>query len=319
MRALNALVVKTLIDEDPEKVPGNLLNAFLDGSVKRAQDDAESAHMLFADADKLIAGLKDANSQVAVERRCRQFARKSAIKTFRDICPGRPNDVIPYLKKLADTGTLCSLYGNSFVSFKPGRTTAVSPDLVGQLAEEAIIGFSNGSNTKMLSNILDFTATLLPKLSDDAKQTMLDRRLDAFFLVGNYDGAIDLLEKGLPSHSPGWCKGTAAKLRYHKAFNEGKKAEAIRQLLVFIEFMQSDEQKDFEDCDPTTGIIYSREWVIAKNFMRCAEIARDLKDAANEAKYLAEAKKLYATALEKAKDDPKALVEIKKEAKAVGL
>ena len=319
MRELNALVVKTLIDEDPEKVPGNLLNAFLDGSVKRAQDDAESAHMLFADADKLIAGLKDANSQVAVERRCRQFARKSAIKTFRDICPGRPNDVIPYLKKLADTGTLCSLYGNSFVSFKPGRTTAVSPDLVGQLAEEAIIGFSNGTDTKMLSNILDFTATLLPKLSDDAKQTMLDRRLDAFFLVGNYDGAIDLLEKGLPSHSPGWCRGTAAKLRYHKALNEGKKAEAIKQLLVFIEFMQSDEQKDFEDCDPTTGIIYSREWVIAKNFMRCAEIARDLKDAANEAKYLAEAKKLYATALEKAKDDPKALVEIKKEAKAVGL
>ena len=319
MRALNDLVVKTLIDEDPEKVPGNLLNAFLDGSVKRAQDDAESAHMFFADADRLIAGLKDANSQVAVERRCRQFARKSAVKTFRDICPGRPNDVIPYLKKLADTGTLCSLYGNSFVSFKPGRTTAVSPDLVGQLAEEAIIGFSNGTDTKMLSNILDFTATLLPKLSDDAKQTMLDRRLDAFFLVGNYDGAIDLLEKGLPSHSPGWCRGTAAKLRYHKALNEGKKAEAIKQLLVFIAFMQSDEQKDFEDCDPTTGIIYSREWVIAKNFMRCAEIARDLKDAANEAKYLAEAKKLYATALEKAKDDPKALVEIKKEAKAVGL
>ena len=319
MRALNDLVVKTLIDEDPEKVPGNLLNAFLDGSVKRAQDDAESAHMFFADADRLIAGLKDANSQVAVERRCRQFARKSAVKTFRDICPGRPNDVIPYLKKLADTGTLCSLYGNSFVSFKPGRTTAVSPDLVGQLAEEAIIGFSNGTDTKMLNSILDFTATLLPKLSDDAKQTMLDRRLDAFFLVGNYDGAIDLLEKGLPSHSPGWCRGTAAKLRYHKALNEGKKAEAIKQLLVFIAFMQSDEQKDFEDCDPTTGIIYSREWVIAKNFMRCAEIARDLKDAANEAKYLAEAKKLYATALEKAKDDPKALVEIKKEAKAVGL
>jgi len=319
MRALNALVVKTLVDADPEKVPVNLLNAFLDGSVKRAQDDAESAHMLFADANTLIAGLKDANSQVAVQRRCRQFVRKSAVKTFRDICPGRPNDVIPYLKKLADTGALCALYGNSFVPFKPGRTTAVSPDLVGQLAEEAIIGFSNGTDTKMLSNILDFTATLLPKLSDDARQTMLDRRLDAFFLVGNYDGAIDLLEKGLPSHSPGWCKGTAAKLRYHKALNEGKKEEAIRQLLVFIAFMQSDEQKDFEDCDPTTGIIYSREWVIAKNFMRCAEIARDLKDAANEAKYLAEAKKLYATALEKAKDDPKALVELKKEAKAVGL
>jgi len=319
MRTMNDLVVKTLIGEDPEKVPGNLLNAFLDGSVKRAQNNAESAHMLFSDADRLIAGLADTNSQVAVERRCRQFVRKSAVNTFREICPSRPNDVMPYLKKLAETGTLCSLYENNFVTFKPGRTTAVSPDLVGQLAEEAIISFSNGTDTKMLGNILDFTATLLPKLSDDARQTMLDRRLDAFFLVGNYDGAIDLLEKGLPSHSPGWCRGTAAKLRYHKALNDGKKEEAVKQLLVFIAFMQSDEQKDFEDCDPTTGIIYSREWVIAKNFMRCAEIARDIKDAANEAKYLAEAKKLYATALQKAKDDSKALAELKKEMQAAGL
>lgn len=319
MRELNDLVVKTLIDEDPEIVPGGLLNAFLDGSMKRAQNDAESARMFFADADTLLAGLADTNKHPVVERQCRLFARKSAIRTFREICPVRPNDVIPYLRKLADTRTLCALYGGVFVDFKPGRTTAVSPDLVGQLAEEAIIGFSNGTDTKMLSNILDFTATLLPKLSDDAKQTMLDRRLDAFFLIGDYDSAIDLLEKGLPSHSPGWCRGTAAKLRYHKALNEGKKEEAVKQLLVFIEFMQSDEQKEFEDCDPTTGIVYSREWVIAKNYVRCAEIAREMKDAANEAKYLAEAKKLYATALEKAKDDSKALAELKKDMQAAGL
>lgn len=326
MRELNDLVVNTLIDYDSTIVPESLLNTFLDGSMKRAQDDAESARMLFADADKLIAGLADVNGiadtnkQFVVERQCRLFARKSTVRTFREICASRPNDVIPYLRKVADTRTLCALYGNDFVDFKPGRTTAVSPDLVGQLAEEAIINLSStDTNVQMLKGLLDFTATLLPKLSDDAKQTMLDRRLDAFFLVGDYDSAIDLLEKGLPSHSPGWCRGTAAKLRYHQALKAGKKEEAVKQLLVFIEFMQSDEQKEFEDCDPTTGIVYSREWVIAKNFMRCAEIARELKDSANEAKYITEAKKLYATALEKAKDDSKALAELKKDMQAAGL
>ena len=83
--------------------------------------------------------------------------------------------------------------------------------------------------------------------------------------------------------------------------------------------MQSDEQKDFEDCDPTTGIIYSREWVVGKNYLRCRDLARDLKDATLEAEYFKKAKELYATALKKAKDDPKALAELKKEAQAVGL
>ena len=174
-------------------------------------------------------------------------------------------------------------------------------------------------NVKHLNALLDFTAKLLPRLSEGAQQSLLDRRLDGFFLTGNYDGAIALLDKGLPSHTPGWCKGTAAKLRYHQFLANGKKDEALKQLLIFIDFMLSDEQKDFEDCDPTTGIIYSREWVVGKNYLRCRDLARDLKDATLEAEYFKKAKELYATALKKAKDDPKALAELKKEAQAVGL
>ena len=49
------------------------------------------------------------------------------------------------------------------------------------------------------------------------------------------------------------------------------------------------------------------------------DLARDLKDATLEADYFKKAKDLYATALKKAKDDPKALAELKKEAQAVGL
>ena len=58
--------------------------------------------------------------------------------------------------------------------------------------------------------------------------------------------------------------------------------EAIKQLQGFIDFMLSDEQKDFEDCDPTSGIFYSREWVVARNYMRCFNMATEMKDAAGD-------------------------------------
>ena len=87
----------------------------------------------------------------------------------------------------------------------------------------------------------------------------------------------------------------------------------------FIDFMLSDEQKDFEDCDPTTGIFYSREWVVARNYMRCFNMATEMKDAAKAAEFKELAKKNFATALQKAKDDQKSLPVLKEEAKSVGL
>ena len=122
----------------------------------------------------------------------------------------------------------------------------------------------------------------------------------------------------MPKRSPGWCKGTAAKLRAHKAMEAGDKKEALKQLLAFGAFMLSDEQKDFEDCDPTTGIVYSRDWVVARNYMRCAKMSRDLGDARQADAYLADAKRYFATAHEKAKDDQKSLDTLRAEMKEAG-
>ena len=122
----------------------------------------------------------------------------------------------------------------------------------------------------------------------------------------------------MPKRSPGWCKGTAAKLRAHKAMETGDRKEAVKQLLAFGAFMLSDEQKDFEDCDPTTGIVYSRDWVVARNYMRCAKMSRELGDAAQADAYLADAKRYFATAHEKAKDDQKSLDTLRAEMKEAG-
>ena len=322
--AVDALVVKFFQDGIAGEQATALLDAFADKSVARAQNTLAGAQQFFAAAEKIRAALLEGDLRDSLDRRCRQFARKATVKTFRVLCPAQAADVLPYLQNLADTLTLRLIYDGKLVSMPKGPTTALPIDLVGQLAEDAFIRLAGASapspeNVKHLNALLDFTAKLLPRLSEGAQQSLLDRRLDGFFLTGNYDGAIALLDKGLPSHTPGWCKGTAAKLRYHRFLADGKKDEALKQLLIFIDFMQSDEQKDFEDCDPTTGIIYSREWVLGKNYVRCRELARDLKDSTLETKYLKKAKELYAIALQKAKDDPKALAELKKEAQAVGL
>lgn len=259
----------------------------------------------------------------------RRAARKGTTKTLRETATKTPEAVLPYLEKLVSEKSFHAWFPND-ASFpwpwdlRCGMCTYVPYDFIGQLTEDAVIKFAgNGTegseNVKGLKQLLAFSDKIMPLLSENAKSSLLDRRLDAFFLSKDYDGAIALLDKGLPSHTPGWCKGTAAKLRAHKAMDAGQKAEAVKQLLVFGEFMLSDEQKDFEECDPTTGILYSRDWVVARNFKRCADMTRDTGDAKKADEYLAEAKKYFKTALEKAKDDKKSLAELQKETKPLGL
>ena len=140
-----------------------------------------------------------------------------------------------------------------------------------------------------------------------------------------------MLEKGLPGHDPAWCKATVAKLRAHRAMETAakpgmdaaavKKAkeEAIANFTAFGEYMLTDSMKQFEDCDPTTGVIYSDEWVAAKNFMRSAVLAREIGDTKKADELAARAKKYYTPALEKAKEDKKSLDVLKAEMKSYGL
>ena len=323
IHAADELVLQILQGKLADEAKAPVVGAFADASAVRAQTLAGTRQFVEA-AEKIRVALGEGELRDTLDRRCRQFARRTTVATFQAICPAQPDAVLPYLQNLADTLTLRMVFDGQMVSLPKGTVTAISADLVGQLAEDAFIRLAGPSapsaeNMKHLNALLDFTAKLLPRLSEGAQQSLLDRRLDGFFLTGNYDGAIALLDKGLPSHTPGWCKGTAAKLRYHRLLEVGKREEALQQLLVFINFMLSDEQKDFEDCDPTTGIFYSREWVVARNYMRCFNMATEMKDAAKAAEDKELAKKNFAIALQKAKDDTKSLPVLKEEAKSVGL
>ncbi len=262
----------------------------------------------------------------------RRAARKEAAKALRACAP---EAVRPFLEKLVGETAFHTWFVPAadgaaspwrFWTLRCGMLPAVPYDYIGQLAEDQFIRFAGDGGAKpadaaRLKELLAFSDRLLKRnvLSEPAANALRERRLDGFFLSGDFDGAIAYLEgEGVPKRSPGWCKGTAAKLRAHKAMEAGDKKEAVRQLLAFGAFMLSDEQKDFEDCDPTTGIVYSRDWVVARNYMRCAKMSRELGDASQADAYHADAKRYFATAHEKAKDDQKSLDTLRAEMQEAG-
>ena len=202
-----------------------------------------------------------------------------------------------------------------------------STDFVASICEDQIIRFGgdgspqNPPNVKAIRELLSYTEALAAagRLTNGGAEILAERRLDGFFLVNDFDNAIAFLEKGgLPSRTPTWCKATAAKLRAHKAMEAKNWPEATKQMLVFIDFMRSDEQKDFEDCDPSTGILYSREWVIARNYLRCADFSSKSNDADKAAEYRTLAGDFFKTALEKAATDESSLNVLAKEMKDNG-
>ena len=251
----------------------------------------------------------------------KRAARKAASLQLRE---AKPEQVLVTLKRLVDEKSRHIWYLPAeerkqskwkFWNIRWGDLPRVSVDYVGQLTEDQFIRFSGDgaqtpANVPLLKDLLAFSADLLknPELSKSAAQALSERRLDGFFLSNDFAGAIALLEKeGLPNRTPAWAKATAAKLRAHKAMEAKDWQEACTQMLAFIDFMLSDEQKDFEDCDPTTGIVYSRDWVVARNYLRCSAFMKSAGDAAKSAAYRDLAGTFFKTALEKAKEDESSL------------
>ena len=262
----------------------------------------------------------------------RREARKAVSKELRET---PPEGVLAKLEKLASEKSLHVWFEKDaegkecpcrFWTLRMASQTRVPYDYIGQLTENQIIRFAGNDkdkpNVQRIKELLAFSEKLLPLCTKDGAASLTERRLDAFFLVDDYDSAIAMLESGkIKTRTPAWCTGTAAKLRAHKAMAAKDNKEGIQQLLVFINFMLSDEQKDFEDCDPTTGIFYSREWVVARNYMRCFNMATEMGDAAKAAEFKGLAKKNFEIAIKKAteRDDKKSLKPLKEEAKSVGL
>jgi hypothetical protein len=264
----------------------------------------------------------------------RREARKEVVKAMRD---AKGDDVAIYLSRLASERFFHTWFDDKPPYMHVAWETKVPLDLIGQLAEEAFLRFAgngepNSEDVPHLKQIMAFAESFLSNnLSEDTANALRDRLLDAHFLIGDFDGAIAMLEKGMPGHDPAWAKATVAKLRAHRAMDiaakpgqdaetvKKAKREAIDNFVAFGEYMLSPAMEKFEDCDPTTGVIYSFEWVAVKNFMRSAVLAREIGDTAKADELTARAKKYVESARKKAKEDKKSFDVFQAEMKTYGL
>ena len=141
--------------------------------------------------------------------------------------------------------------------------------------------------------------------------------LDGAFITDNFDLAVHMLEQGIPGKDKQWHDMSLPKVKAHRALANKQPREAVKYFRDFMNaWLASDQQEEF---DPTSGIAYSREWILGRNANRIAGILDSIPDKAEADKARAEAKAYFKTALVKAANDTEALKLLKQETKDMGL
>lgn len=141
--------------------------------------------------------------------------------------------------------------------------------------------------------------------------------LDGAFITDNFDLAVHMLEQGIPGKDKLWHDMSLPKVKAHRAMAQKKPREAVQYFREFMNAWISSDQK--EEFDPTSGIAYSREWILGRNANRIAGILDSIPDKAEADKARAEAKAYFKIALEKAANDAEAMKLLKEETKTMGL
>ena len=137
--------------------------------------------------------------------------------------------------------------------------------------------------------------------SEDLAELLFARRMDGVFLLGDFAEAERMIDS-LPKKSDNWKTGVKAKIRAHAALARGDKNAAIGEFETFCNSLLA-ERADLTECDPCTGIEWSREGILARNYRRMGKLAAEIGDLERSAKFAEAAKANYAVALEKANGD----------------
>ena len=83
VKAADGLVLQLLGEGLANETTSALVDAFADKSIARAQNTLAGARQFVETAEKIRAALGEGDLRDNLDRRCRQFARKATVKTFR--------------------------------------------------------------------------------------------------------------------------------------------------------------------------------------------------------------------------------------------
>ena len=140
--------------------------------------------------------------------------------------------------------------------------------------------------------------------------------LDGAFIVENYDLAVQMLEKGIPGKDKMWHDMSLPKVKAHRALARNQPREAVQNFRAFMDcWLRSDQEEEY---DPTSGIAYSREWILGRNANRIATILESIPDAAEAQKAREEARAYFRVAIQKAAPDAEATRLLREETKDMG-
>jgi len=192
----------------------------------------------------------------------------------------------------------------------------VSPIQIGNLFDRYF--YEMVEDRDVIRSLCALGDRLLAVCSDEATvNTVKVKVLDGAFITDNFDLAVSMLEQGIPGKDKIWHDMSLPKVKAHRAMANKQPREAVK---YFREFMNAwIVSKQEEEFDPTSGIAYSRDWILGRNANRIANILDSIPDKAEADKARAEAKAYFITALKKAATDPEALKLLKAETKNYGL
>lgn len=181
-----------------------------------------------------------------------------------------------------------------------------------------------------LSKMCDIGEDLLRRTDDTNTLSAISLKLlDGAFILDRLSKAVEMLEKGIPGKDAVWHAMTIPKVKGHAALQTASKCTdpeekkkctlaAIESFKQFMEVLKAQEEQD-DEFDPTTGIAYSREWILGRNADRIAKLYEEVGDKAGGDAMRGTAKGFYETALKKAEGEPAALELLRKEVAPYGL
>lgn len=192
----------------------------------------------------------------------------------------------------------------------------IAPEQVGILFDRHFYNMID--STEIVKQLCAVGAQILVTCKDESTiQSVKLKMLDGAFITENYDLAVEMLEKGIPGKDKEWHSTTIPKVKAHRALAKNKPLEAIENFRQFMTEWKNAKQT--EEFDPSTGMAYSREWILGRNAVRIAKIYASIPDADNQKKALAEANDYFKVALTKVDKNSEELKALTKEIKEAGL
>ena len=192
----------------------------------------------------------------------------------------------------------------------------LSPEYVGILFTRHFYNMIDSA--EIVKQLCVVGTKILVRCKDESvNQSVKLKMLDGAFIAENYDLAVEMLEKGIPGKDKEWHATTLPKVKAHRALAKNKPLEAIENFRQFMTVWKNAQQT--EEFDPSTGLSYSREWILGRNALRIAKIYASIPDAENQKKTLTEASEYFKVALTKVEKNSEELKALTKEIKEAGL